>query len=174
MTKFFSIVLNLLMVFLLSSGAYAEATKARTAMVGNGIDSCVGIGDLSSGYTAEVDSSGNLTVEIASGDTALAVDSNGAASVKEAHRKLASFKSTDAQVGTAAGYVYGVTVSGSTAADGLLLYNAASATGTPVIDVTLAANTTTTFFIPGGVSFASDIYADLVGTGTATIYYALD
>lgn len=150
--KKFSFVLSLLMVFLLSTGAFAEATKARTATIGTGIEQVNGIGDLSSGYTAEVNSNGG----VATTRKAVAVTS----------------QVGDALVYTGACYVQGINFYGVTAGDRLAVYDALSATGTPKFDPAVAANTSSVTVDCFGAPFATGIYVDAsAATMFSTVIY---
>jgi hypothetical protein len=149
--KKFSFVLSLLMVFLLSTGAFA-ATKASRAVVSSGVEQVVGLGDLSSGDTAEVNSVGG----VATTRKAVAVTS----------------QVGDALVYTGACYVQGITFYGVTAGDRLAVYDALSATGTAKFDPAVAANTSTVTVDCFGAPFTTGIYVDAsAATINSTVIY---
>jgi hypothetical protein len=134
-------VFSLLMVFLLSSGAYA-ATKARTAVVSSGIEQAVAIGDLSSGDTAEVNSVGG----VATTRKAVAVTS----------------QMGSALVYTGACYVQGIQINGATLGDSAAVYDAVtdvSATSAVAkFDPRIAATTSGTYTDCFGAPFTTGIY----------------
>jgi hypothetical protein len=125
MRKFIFIVLSLLMVFLLTSGVYAgAATKARTALVGNGIDSVNGVGDLSSGNTVEVDGFGSLQVVPSVGSIATNLTVSSATSPGDSQLLV-----------TGACRVDSITISGTatSAGDYALIYDAATTPAATVV-----------------------------------------
>lgn len=149
--KKFSFVLSLLMVFLLSTGAFA-ATKASRAVVSSGVEQVVGLGDLSSGDTAEVNSVGG----VATTRKAVAVTS----------------QVGDALVYTGACYVQGINFYGVTAGDRLAVYDALSATGTAKFDPAVAANTSSVTVDCFGAPFTTGIYVDAsAATMFSTVIY---
>ena len=170
-------ILSLLIIFALSFTSFADAaaTKARTASVAQGLQGVYGIGDLSSGNTAEVDGDGNLAVAVSGISADLDVDSDGALATREVGRKLVSFLSEDGAAYSGPAIVYGFAAAGTTAGDYIGLYDATSITGTAVLDIVVGANGTSYINIPGGISFATDVYVD-VSSATVramTIYSAL-
>lgn len=125
-----------------------SATKARAAAMDKGLESVVGVGDVSSGNTQEV-------------------DGRGAASVLEYPKTITSSTGSTLNTGTAlytgACRLSTVTCSGPTtsAGDYVLLYDAAAATGTPKIECSVGvAKDTNHIIIPGGASFSTGIFAD--------------
>lgn len=170
MKKFHIFALAFLMMVMFGVSAFA-ATKADSASLANGIMSVGGVADLSSGDTQEVDTYGNAAVEVKSNGNTLAIDSSGNAAVElqgdsanEFVTKSVSYKTSDGAAYNGAATVYGVILASATAGDKVMLYDASSATGTPVFDISVAANTTESVFIPGGVAFSTDVYVDVIGT----------
>lgn len=177
MKKLFAVILAFLVV-LAFSPAFA-ATKADSASLQNGILTVGGVADLSSGDTMEVDTYGNAAVEVKSNANTLAIDSSGNVAVElqgdsanEFVTKSIAYKTADGAAYNGAATVYGVILTSGTAGDTAVLYDASSATGTPVFDVVVLANTTTKVYIPGGVAFSTDVYVDVGGTNpTAMVIY---
>ena len=140
-----------LLVVLLAAGqgwADATATSTLTAKGGN-IDfgTPVNLTDPESGYNQQIDSAG-------------------AASVMEYPKTIANTLSGVMDVGVAlvssACRVHNIIVSGelSTALDYVLIYDAASATGTPDFDISIGtAGETVSITIPGGGTFSTGVYA---------------
>lgn len=145
-----SFMLSLLMVFLLSTGVFA-ATKASKGSFA-GVEQAVGIGDLSSGDTAEVTSVGG----VATTRKAVAVTS----------------QYSDALVYTGACNVQGILISGATAGDSLAVYDAITATGTAKFDPRIAANTSSFYVDCFGAPFTTGIYVDAsAATMFSTVVY---
>lgn len=176
-----------------SINSNAAATKARTASLANGINSVVGIADISSGDTLEIDSSGNIAAQLKAGDNSVAIDANGNLAVEITNNTNTAVVDADGSLQVKEyfkQYVYetasGVAIDfldlgyddaiistiifrGLTAGDQLVIYDTNSATGTPEIDVSIAsANETLVINIPGGIKFTEDVYISLCNaTGTA-------
>lgn len=176
--KKLNVLILAFLVALVCSPAFA-ATKADSASVSNGILSVNGVADLSSGDTQEIDSSGNAAVELKNDSNTAAIDSSGNLAVElkgdsanEFVTKSVKFLVADGAAYNGAATVYGVYLTSVTAGDTALLYDAASATGDPVLDVIVAANTSNGIYITGGVSFATDVYVDVNGsTPKAMVIY---
>lgn len=138
---------------LLSGVAFADATTTSTTNGRNmtndkGVNMGIAVVDASNGYTQNI-------------------DSTGAAKVQEKSATISSSTGSTLNTGTAlytgACRVKSVTVSGygTAAGDYVLIYDAASATGTPVFEATVGtAKETVTIAIPGGVNFTTGIFAD--------------
>jgi hypothetical protein len=169
-------LLALIAVALLLASPFAFATKATQASLGSGISQVNGIGDLSSGDTAEVDTSGNLAVEIkndsntaavdSSGNLAIElfdgtnqvnVDSSGSLEVKERTKSFA-YGAADGQIGSAAATVYSIALCGnasSAAGDYAYVYDGTSATGEPVLECSIdVAKGSQQFLFPAGITFS--------------------
>ena len=138
---------------LLGGVAFADATatstvNGRVATQEKGINQVVAVGDASNGYTQNVDSRGVAsvgeypkTIEASTGPTLDA----GVALVSSATRVSTV---TCSGFGTAAG-------------DYVLIYDAASATGTPKLECTVGtAKDTNSIVIPGGATFSTGVFAD--------------
>ena len=137
---------------MLGGVAFADATStstqnSRTASYDKA-NQIVGVADLTYGYTQRV-------------------DSKGAALVMEKSSTISASTGGTLNTGTAlytgACRVKSVTVSGfgTAAGDYVLIYDAASATGTAKIEVTVGtAKDTNTIVIPGGADFSTGIFAD--------------
>jgi len=147
-------ILGLMVVmssFLVVGNVLADATQtstqnARRGAGGQGINYNVTVADNSNGYTMNIDSAGAASVM--EYPKTIAVDSDnlgeGVALVSSACR------------------VSNIIVSGtaSSAGDYVLLYDAASATGTPKFDITIGtAKETVAITIPGGATFATGVFA---------------
>lgn len=163
MKKLFSILFAILLGFVLVGSVFADATYTTT----------------NNGKSANIDYSYGAVIDQTNGYTQH-VDSEGAAYVQEkvqtsAVATGATLDSGTAMVSTAcrvSGILYGGT--SATAGDYVLIYDAASATGTPVFDVSVGtAKSTVPVIIPGGVKFSTGVFADSNdSSGTAlTILY---
>jgi hypothetical protein len=120
------------------------ATKATTASLDKGISGgVVGIGDLSSGDTAEVDSDGNLLV-------------------KEYVNKKITISGDRSAIISGAFTLMGVVVKGVTAGDYMLIYDALTATGNPVLDIYVgtATDTKVVTLPAGGIPFTTGLSTD--------------
>jgi hypothetical protein len=157
--------LVLLLVLGLVGYVYADtlvtsATRARAAALDKGIQQVVAIGDVSDGYTQEV-------------------DSHGAASVMEYPKKVATSEGTALNTGAdltgAASRIYSITFGGYTTAakDYVLVYDAATATGTAKFEVSVdTAGGTNHLALPGGVIFSTGCFVDAnAATGKVTVTY---
>lgn len=134
-------ILSLLVIFALSFTSFADAaTKARTASVATGLQGVYGVGDLSSGNTAEVTDGGALVVS----NRAVAVTS----------------QLGDALVYTGACRVLGIQITGVSAADTVAVYDALTATGTAKFDPRTDTNNGSFFVDAKGAPFATGIYVD--------------
>lgn len=198
MRKIIAILIMLSLTVFVASYAYAGSADARTASFGQGIAYVNGLGDLSTGNTAEVDSNGNVATEIFNNTNQLAIDSSGNAAVElfdgsnqvdiDADGALeVELKVNSALTVRADGLAYDIGANGatnihslilygdasSTAGDYALVYDAATATGSPVFDISIdTAKGTEQLIIPGGVAFATDIYVDVIDSNVAlTIIY---
>jgi hypothetical protein len=156
--KMFFVLLLLVVAGFMCSPAFA-ATKAHTINTASNVDSAVAIGDVSSGDTAEVDGDGNLAVEN-SASTIVREVGDGDAIVSGAFT------------------LKGLYVTGITAGDYILVYDALTKTGDPVLDVYVGtAKSTVAVTLPsGGVSFSTGLSIDAVATTnednvTTTIIY---
>lgn len=145
-------ILCLLLVFAFGINAFA-ATKARTLNLATNVEKAYAVADASSGDTAEVDSDGSLQVQ------------------EEAKSVVNLATGTDGTLIGSSCKVYGIVASGSNAGDYVYLYDANTATGTPKFRIRLDTDTFQTM-IPGGVTFSTNIYADVNGGSTdlAVIY----
>lgn len=147
------LLLTLFVALMMSGVAFADATntaatKARNATQEKNINSVVGVGDISTGNTVEI-------------------DGRGAASVLEYPKTITSSTGKTLNDGvalvSAAARVSTVTISGpaTAAGDYILIYDAASATGTPKIEIAVGtAKDTRTIVIPGGATFSTGVFAD--------------
>ena len=144
---------GLLAFLLIPSLVFADATnttagKARASSAANNMQEPLAIGNVSNGNTAFVDSRGALStfeyVKTISGQTGKPL--NDGVAITSGASRLAT-----------------VTISGpdTSAGDYILIYDAASATGTPKIEITVGtAKETVSIEIPGGAAFATGIFAD--------------
>ncbi len=144
-----------LLVFPVAANAAATtATKARVAQVGiSGVETITAIADGVSGDTVDVEPWGALRtgdfVELSSG-----------------------VKVTDALVLTGAGVIKTVTVNTASAETWLAIYDAVSATGTPVVDIMMdVANEQYT--VPINLHMGTGIYVDYSGGGSDVSYSVL-
>ncbi len=183
MRRSFIFILCLLIIFACALPVYAAATKARVGSLDKGIEQVVGIGDLSSGDTLEVDSygrgafglfcqdyqalidsNGNLAVELKNNGAAL-TDADNALVTKGYPSKYGVFNNADTQIKSGACTVYGITVTGTSAGDYVLIYDNPSAAGVPEFDIKVgtAADTKVLPF-PEGITFSRGIYVDCKDT----------
>lgn len=136
-----SIYIALFILALAIPSICRAADSAHAIAVNGDINSVVAIADGSSGAVAEVSStSGALNV---------------------AHRAQAvTSQLGDAAMYTGACRVQSITVSGVSAGDTALIYDAASATGTPKFDIQVGTAADTKSIDCKGAPFATGIYAD--------------
>jgi len=161
MRKLFILCL-LVSLALVPTMAWADATNtttrnARTATLDYASGGAVAISDLGSGYTQQIDSAG-------------------AASVMEYPKTIAQSTALFGGVAlvSSACRVATITYGGNPIAAGstLLIYDAASATGTPVFDISVGtANDTKHLVIPGGATFSTGVFAQSDDAGHITITY---
>ena len=147
MKKLSALIIAVIFAMAFASYVYAGSADARTASTGKGISQVNGLGDLSSGNTAEIDSDGNVYTRSGS---ATVVSSTGA-----------TLNTGTAIVGAACN-VESITISGvgTSAGDYVLIYDALTATGTPKFEIT-AATAKETLTIPTyGAAFATSVFAD--------------
>lgn len=158
-------VLSLLVMFVLFLGpdAFAAATKARTAGMQQGILTIAGIGDLSSGNTAEVDAHGNLAV----------VDRGGLTDSRQLGDAAAIL--------SGAGVLDKIIFTPATAKDYILVYDALTATGTHVVDIQGATADNTVVYDLGidiGTGISTAVFSDggtSAGSHTEyTVVYSAD
>jgi len=148
------VVLVLAGLFLLPTVIFAADSTYTSTATGKG-----GNIDYSSGGTIAVtDQLGGYTQH---------VDTTGAALVREKGKTIAQANGATLDTGTAmvssACRVSSITVSGptSSAADTVLIYDAASATGTAKFDVTIGTTGETIHLdFPGGAIFSTGVFAD--------------
>ncbi|MBI4708232.1 MAG: hypothetical protein HY761_09980 [Candidatus Omnitrophica bacterium] len=156
MKKLFLLVLMILGLF----GVALAADNARNIGSNKNIDHAVIVADLSNGYTQKVNANGTAVAAEDLKTIAFVNSQSGGAEL----------------VLTGGATVYGIVVTGTTNSDWVAVYDATSATGTPVLDVVTSANNpTATIPIPGGRKFSNGIFVDL-GTSTthAEIMYIPD
>lgn len=130
------------MVF--SDATQTTARKGRTATTGVGLSYVVGIAELRGGDTWEI-------------------DSRGAGSVLEYPKTAAVVSGTDASAVSGAVRLTSISVAGqgTAALDRVDIYDAASATGTPVFEISLGtAGETRHIVIPGGATFSTGVFVD--------------
>lgn len=140
-------------VALMGGVAFADATftttiNGRNMSTDKGVNQGVAVVDASSGYTQNV-------------------DSRGAALVKQVSSVISASTGATLNAGYAlysgASRISSVTCSGfgTSAGDYVLIYDDASATGTPVIECTVGtAKDTNSIVIPGGADLTTGIFAD--------------
>ena len=147
MKKLSALFLVLLAVIFSASTAFAGSADARTANYGQGISAVNGFGDLSSGNTAEVDSSGNVYTR---SGTSTVVSSTGD-----------TLKAGTLLV-TGAANIETITISGpaTAAGDYILIYDALTATGTPKFEITTGKAKNTITIDAKGASFSTGVFAD--------------
>lgn len=146
---FKKLLIALLLVVGMVSVAFADATvttatKARLATQDKDVQGAYAIGDISSGYTQEV-------------------DSRGSASVLEYPKSVATVSGVDgAAVGSACRVVaINVAAPLASAGDYVNIYDAASATGTPKLEISLGtAKDSKSIVIPGGITFSTGVYVE--------------
>lgn len=128
------------------------ADNAQNIGSNKNIDHAVVVADLTNGYLQKV-------------------DTQGTAKASEGLKTVAFVNSQSAGgelVRTGAATVYSLTVSGTANNDYAVLYDALTATGTPILDVVVSTSTPTiTVPIPGGRLCSTGIFVDL---GTATTH----
>ena len=146
MKKLSALFLVLLAVIFSASTAFAGSADARTANYGQGISAVQGLGDLSSGNTAEVDSSGNVYTR---SGTATVVSSTG------------TTLSTGTALVTGAADVETITISGpaTAAGDYILVYDALTATGTPKFEISVGTAKDTNSIPAAGAHFSTGVFA---------------
>jgi len=130
-----------LLVIAIPAICFAAADQSRAAAVGGNVDQIVAIGDASSGYLAEVNST------------------TGAILVTGAARAVTS-QTDDALVYTGVCKVQVIQVRGIAAGDQVLVYDAVTATGTPKFDIPIGTVNDSQCINVGGASFATGIYVD--------------
>lgn len=140
MKKLSACFLVVLAVIFSASIAFAGSADARTANYGQGINAVNGVGDLSTGNTAEVDSSGRLAI----GEVSTAVSSG----------------YNDALIYTGACKIKSITMKATSAGDSVAIYDAITATGTPKFDPSADTNAGSFTIDAKGAPFATGIYAD--------------
>jgi len=194
MKKFFSFIVAGLILSLLVIGSAEAATKAKTADTFKGIMSVMGIADLSSGdtlevdsngsmqvevynasgYTQDIDSDGNAAVELFDGANQVDIDANGTLEVGEVKKSTAREMGDGTDLcGTEACVIHSIIVQGTTAGDSVSFYDAATAAGTAIFDITVGtALGTEQILLPGGVAFTTDVSIDATDDGVwTTILY---
>jgi hypothetical protein len=135
-----------LAVIFSASFAFAGSADARTANYGQGISGVQGLGDLSSGNTAEVDSNGNLYTR---SGTATVVSSTGAT------------LNTGTALITGAANIQTITIGGQTAAgDYVNLYDALTATGTPKWEISSGTAKNCVSIPAAGAAITTGLFAD--------------
>ena len=162
--------LVLLAVVLMAGNVWADATATSTLTPKSGK-----LDFMSGGAVAVTDQTNGHTLH---------VDSAGAASVMEYPKTIATGTAAEVYTGAGGGkamvssacrvssITYGS--ANSAAGDYLLVYDAASVTGTPKFDLSIGtAQSTEHFVIPGGATFSTGVYAIAYGTNgiNATITY---
>jgi len=157
MKKILILCLLALMVFGVASVSFA-ATEGRTATNvrrARDLSSAVAITDGASGYTADVDSDGDLSI------------------VPGAKSVVSSIGGADTQLITGACTVYSITVTAPTAGDYALFYDNTSATGDPIFDIKIGTNNSTEHLaLPAGATFNNGVYLDRNDTGVSvTVVY---
>lgn len=142
------LLLTLFVALTMSGLAFADATNttATTARAiqsySSNVNTVSAIGDGSSGNTVEV-------------------DGRGSASVQEYVKKKVIVSGVDSAAVTGAGRLTGVVVSGNNTAAGDMveIYDAASATGTPILEISMGtAKDTRVITIPGGIPYTTGLY----------------
>lgn len=117
------------------------ATKATQASMDKGISGgVVGVGDLSSGDTAEVSDSGSVNTV--------------------ARSKAITNQNGDGLAYTGACRIQTILVSGVSAGDSVVIYDALTATGNPKFDIFVGTAADTKVVVLGGAPFATGIYVD--------------
>ena len=140
-----------------ASYVYAGSADARTASTGKGISQVNGLGDLSTGNTAEIDDNGNVIT-------------------KEFTKSIVSGYEDVNAVATAC-KVYSIILTGdasASAGDSVIIYDALTATGTPKFEARIAAaGGSSQINIPGGVTFSTGVYVDITdGNDYFTVVYS--
>ena len=147
MIKRISIIVCLLVIFAsldIAQAAAPAATKARSNTASQGIEVIQGLGDVSSGNSVEITSTGALAV------TNIA---------REVTAQLG-----DGQIYTGACFVQGILISGVSAGDSVAIYDATSATGTAKFDPKIDTADGSFYVDAKGSYFATGIYADATDT----------
>lgn len=163
MRKNIILTLFVILVLLVIAAPGYSATKARTADLSTAVTAAYGLGDLSSGDTAEIDSDGNLQVEINDGTTTADVDADGSLMIEPDANSIKYCTENDLVV-TGASVFYGIIVQGATAGDSVFVYDDVDASkDVTIAEVSISANTgTESVMIPGGVDCTNGIY--VIGT----------
>jgi len=134
-----------LLVIAIPAICFAAADQSRAAAVGGNVDQIVAIGDASSGYLAEINST------------------TGAVTTTLAARAVTS-QTKSALVYTGACRVQLIQVRGIAAGDLVLVYDAVTATGTPKFDIAIAVANDSKCINVGGAAFATGIYVTHTNT----------
>ena len=155
--KLFILCLMVSISLFLVGDVFADATitsarNARTASMGKGIQQVIGVAGIRNGKVLEV-------------------DGEGSASVKEYPKTIATSEGLELNTGVAlvgsACRVSNIIFGGVNVAAGgyLLVYDAASATGTPKFEIAIGlAQSTIPLTIPGGATFSTGVF--VVGSAT--------
>ena len=156
MKKLSALIIAVIFAMAFASYVYAGSADARTASTGKGISQVNGLGDLSTGNTAEIDAGGNLMA-------------------KEYTKSIVSGYA-DINAVAEACKVYSIILTGdasASAGDSLIIYDALTATGTPKFEARItAAGGSSQIAIPGGVTFDTGVYVDITdGNDYFTIVY---
>lgn len=147
MRKLFALFVAAIVAISFASYVYAGSADARTATTGKGISQVNGLGDLSTGNTAEIDSSGNVYVRPFQQGTV--VSSTGAT------------LNTGTQLITGAANIQSISLSGQgSAGDYCILYDNTSATGTPVWEISAGTAKNTVYIDAKGGAVTNGIFAD--------------
>lgn len=151
MRKLFTFFVMALAVMTFVSYSYAGSADAKISSAGgNGIVYVNGMGDLSSGNTAEIDSDGSV-------------------SVKEYPLPSVSGFGDQAALVSGACVVKNIIVNGVSAGDSAYIYDALTVTGTPIFDITVGtALDTKVVPIPGGRSFSTGVSIDATDSDVKT------
>ncbi len=140
-------LIGLLVILAIPILCFAAADTSRN--VGGNVETIVGIGDMSSGYMLEINS-----------NTGAALTTDRAQAVSGAYGSRLVY--------TGACRIISILVEGESAGDYAAIYDAISATGTPVFDPRIASNTSSTSFNAGGAPFATGIYVQTLDTEVFT------
>lgn len=132
-----------MLCLVMGSNAFADGTSAKNLRkVSSGVAVCDG----ADGWCTDVDSSGRMEVkDVAAGGS------------------IKNVQEGDEIAITGAAKVYSITVTGATAGDTALLYDALSATGFPIFDIKVGTNNSTVSVPLGknGVAVSTGLYVDV-------------
>jgi len=150
------VLLSVLLLVAICFAVYADGTATSTLTPKSGkLDfmsgGAVAVTDQTNGYTQRVDSAG-----------AASVMAYPVTATRKTNTQVYAYSGGGVAAVSGACRLYGLVYGGplSSAGDYLLVYDAASATGTPVFDVSIGtAKDTKSLIVPNGVTFSTGVFA---------------